>query len=135
MAIRSKGLVVLSLALLASAGGLATLLRHDGIGVEIADEHAVPGESVVAKGHAAPFVAPPTKSWDAIRARLGNLTYRIDTGDANVLVLATGPDAHADAGTVIVTGDVLLRIAHPDGSGRQVLVLRTTSWTTPILFG
>lgn len=110
------------------------MLLHDGVGAPVASAATPLGDDAFAKGTASPFVAPPTQNWNAARAALGNFTYLIDTGEPAVVLLATGPEPHAEAGTVLVHGTVVLRAPHPDGSGRTLLVLRDAAWSTPILF-
>ncbi|MEK6985231.1 MAG: hypothetical protein AABX89_02465 [Candidatus Thermoplasmatota archaeon] len=110
------------------------MLLHDGVGAALASSSTPLGDEVSAKGTPSPFVAPPTQSWSAGRAALGNFTYRIDTGEPALVILATGPEPHAEAGTVVVRGTVALRAPHPDGSGRTLLVLRDAAWATPIFF-
>jgi hypothetical protein len=127
---------------MASAGALAYVLDHDAVGAASASAMSVtPGEDVTLRGLLIPFVVRPADvreavAWAQVREALGNVTGALETGEAGLVVLLTSDDPLPPPGTAVVaTGEVALRVPHPDGSGRDLLVLRAERVATPILFG
>jgi hypothetical protein len=139
VSIRSRPLLGLALFLLASAGTLGAILHHDAeVGATRSLAESQPGDEVRAKGAADPFLTPPESRLPPhIMAVLGEYTY-ILTDPAlvgeDMLVLVTDDEPHLDSGSVVVEGEVLFRGDHPDRSGRTLLIVRASDWTTPLLF-
>jgi hypothetical protein len=134
-----RGLLASALLILAVAGGLGYVLAHDAVGTDVAElAGAGVGRDASVKGSFAPyFLVPPAVDphWGPIHKILGNATYVLLGTDPALVVLVTAPQAHGDLASAIVRGPVELRVPHPDGSGRTILVLRATQWTHPLVFG
>jgi len=141
LSVRSPTLLAVSLALLAASGALAYVLEHDAVGAVADLGAATPGETVTAKGSLVPFSpkadsAREASAWAQVERHFQNGTAaELRTGDPGTVVLVTTPHPAAPQGTVVVTGTVVLRVPHPDGSGRTLLVVTATDWTRPIVFG
>lgn len=125
---------------MAASGALAVVLQHDAVGAAEDAQLAAPGADLTVKGAAQPFVpragsAREASGWAAVARHLDNFTSVVDTGEPGTVVLVTTPQPGPPAGTVVVaTGPVVLRVPHPDGSGRTVVVLRAARLDSPILF-
>jgi len=134
-----RGLLAAAVLLLSSSGSLAFVLSHDAVGSDAADLAAAPvGDEAGIKGTFAPYLATPAANdarWAPLHAVLSNATYVLLGADPSIVVLVTAEQAHPDAADAIVRGPIVLRMAHPDGSGRTLLVLRATEWTHPLVFG
>jgi hypothetical protein len=105
-----------------------------GSGPEALAEAAV-GQEASLKGSFAPYFVTPAAAdarWAPVQAVAGNVTYVLLGTDPG-LVAAEQP--HGDLAGAIVHGPVALRMAHPDGSGRTLLVVRASEWTRPLVFG
>ncbi|MCA1819246.1 MAG: hypothetical protein LC620_04215 [Halobacteriales archaeon] len=134
-----RGLLALALAMLSLAGSLAYVLAHDAVGadpMQLADADV--GQAASAKGSFAPYFVIPAAvdaRWAPVHDVLSNATYVLLGTDPSLVVLVTAEQAHGDSAGAIVRGPVALRMPHPDGSGRTLLVLRATEWTHPLVFG
>jgi hypothetical protein len=131
----------LAVLLLSGSAGLGYVLSHDAVGADPAALAASPvGDTGVVKGSFAPYLAPPAAAdarWDPVHAALGNFTYVLEgagRGMDGVVLLVTGAQSHVDTADAVVRGEVLLRIPHPDGSSRTLVVLRAVAWTHPLVF-
>lgn len=125
--------------MLASAGSLAFVLAHDAVGSDARQlAQATVGDQAMVKGTFAPYLATPAAAdarWAPVHAVLANQTYVLLGTDPGLVVLVTSEPQHADLADAIVHGAVALRMPHPDGSGRTLLVLRATQWDHPLVFG
>lgn len=134
-----RGLLASAVLLLALSGSLAFVLSHDAVGSDAAALAATPvGQQASLKGNFAPYLATPAgndPAWAPVQAALGNATYVLLGTDPGLVVLVTGAQPHADLAGAIVHGPVALRLPHPDGSGRTLLVVRAEAWTHPLVFG
>jgi len=141
LSVRSPALLALALALLASSGALAYVLEHDAVGAAADLQAAQPGQTVTAKGTLAPFAPRATSAreaaaWADVERHFANGTaVQLDNGDASTVLLVTTPHPAAPHGEAVVTGTVVLRVPHPDGSGRTVLLVASQDLAAPILFG
>lgn len=132
MNVRSRGLLLVAVALLASAGGLAALLVHDGDSPQpVALTQAQPGDEVEVRGQPEEFApAPPLRDWRHILPLLGNATYSLDVD--GVAVLLTG-EAAPPAGTAVAHGDVLWVGPHPSDPARLLVLVQVHEWREAIL--
>jgi hypothetical protein len=134
-----RGLLASAVVLLALSGSLAFVLAHDavGSGPEALVEAAV-GQEASLKGSFAPYfvtLAAADARWAPVQAVAGNVTYVLLGTDPGLVVLVAAEQPHGDLAGAIVHGPVALRMAHPDGSGRTLLVVRAAEWTRPLVFG
>ena len=139
-----RGLLAAAVLMLALSGSLAFVLSHDAVGAGDELAAAAVGQETSLKGTFAPYFVTPAATdarWAPVHAVLGNMTYvqldQAQTGaDGHPLVVLVTSDAlHGDMAGVIVRGPVVLRMPHPDGSGRTLVVLRATAWARPLVFG
>ncbi|HUR61534.1 MAG TPA: hypothetical protein VM286_04140 [Candidatus Thermoplasmatota archaeon] len=125
--------------MLSLAGSLALVLSHDAVGADASElAQATVGQDASIKGGFAPYIAIPAAAdarWAPVQAALSNATYVLLGTDPSLVVLATAEAPHGDLADAIVRGPVSLRMPHPDGSGRTLLVLRATQWDHPLVFG
>jgi hypothetical protein len=127
-------LAALGVVLLASSAVLGVLLVHDGEAEASPDlSRAVPGEDVRLKGEPAPFAPVPLRAWRPLLPLLGNHTYALDDDESGVAVLLTS-DAPAPPGVVVADGRVAQVGAHPDGSGRLLVLVQVREWKQPLVF-
>lgn len=130
---RSAGLAVLGAGLLAAAAVLGALLVHDGEAERPPLAGAEPGDAVALKGTPLPFY--PTQSlahWGEVLPLLANHTYVLDAPDGTVALLTS--ESEAPSATVLADGTVAFVGAHPDGSGRPLVVVRVAEWREPLVF-
>ena len=135
MKVRSRGLGLLGVGLLATAGALGAVLVHDGEGAASPLAAAEPGDAVLLKGAPQPFY--PTSSLAAWALFLPvlqehNFTYVLADDAGVVALLAANEPAPDDV--VLTEGTVTLVGSHPDGSGRLLVVVHVTGWRSPLLF-
>lgn len=130
--IRSRPLLALSVALIATSVSLGALMVHDG---EVGDDgpriaQAAPGEKVHLKGVLAPVA-------DGDRAALApwpaNGTYRL-AGGLDATVLVTGVP-EAPEGIQVITGTVAWSGPLPGDRARTLVVVELDRMTSPVLFG
>lgn len=127
-------MAALGVVLLASSAVLGVLLVHDGEAEASPDlSRAVPGEEVRLKGEPAPFAPVSLRAWRPLLPLLGNHTYVLDDADAGVAVLLTS-DGPAPPGVVVAEGQVGHVGAHPDGSGRLLVLVQVREWKQPLVF-
>ena len=140
MSIRNRGLLALSVVLMAASGSLAYVLEHDAVGETPLLAVAGPGEDVTLKGTLQAFTPKASTSreaaaWTVVASQFDNFTYALETEDTTDVVLLTSPSAGPAPGTTVVTrASMLLRTTHPDGSGRTLVVLFAPDLESPILF-
>ena len=133
----------MSVVLMAGSGALAYVLDHDAVGETAVLDRARPGDDVTVKGTLQPFVpvaasAHEAAAWRHVASHLDNFTYSLDTGadqgSGADVVLVTTPAPAALGSAIVTSGPVVLRILHPDGSDRMVVVVHATDLESPILF-
>ena len=119
-----------SLLLLAAAGTLGLVLRHDAVD---ADFGAVePGDDVVRlKGDLLPFQPPASNSWQPVRQLLSNVTLRLHDATTADEVLVTGVGRHAAGEDRVVYGAVVFSGVHPDDPARSLVVVEARSVYEP----
>jgi hypothetical protein len=109
------------------------------VGSDVRDLASAPvGREASLKGSFAPYLVTPAAAdarWAPVQAALGNVTYVLLGDDPGLVVLVTAEQPHPDLAGAIVRGPVTLRLPHPDGSGRTLLVVRATEWARPLVFG
>ncbi|MHB8633925.1 MAG: hypothetical protein ACYDBQ_08185 [Thermoplasmatota archaeon] len=120
---RSRGLLALSLVLLASAAALAAVADHDGVGAVADVAAAQAGDHVRWRGALAPW---GDSRWSG--HVLANHTYRLALGGGWVLV--TSPWELPVGEPLLVTGDVMWAGSAPG----PLAVVWVESVTTPLLF-
>lgn len=134
-----RGLLAVAVLLLAASGGLAFLLSHDAVGSDAAALAATEvGQEASLKGSFAPYLTTPAATdarWAPVEAVAGNVTYVLLGTDPGLVVLVAAESPHRDLAGAIVRGPVELRMPHPDGSGRTLLVVRADGWARPLVFG
>lgn len=135
MKVRSRGLALFGVGLLATAGALGAILVHDGERDAPALAEAQPGDAVLLKGAPQPFY--PTNSLAAWAPFLPvlqghNHTYVLTDDEGAVALLAANEPAPDDI--VLTEGTVTMVGSHPDGSGRLLVVVHVTTWRSPLLF-
>jgi hypothetical protein len=133
-----RGLLASAVVLLALSGSLAFVLSHDAVGDASALADAAVGEEASLKGSFAPYLVTPAATdprWAPVQPALGNVTYVLLGTDPSLVVLVAAGEPHAELAGAIVHGPVALRMPHPDGSGRTLLVVRADAWTRPLVFG
>jgi hypothetical protein len=132
--VRSPALAVLGILLMASAAAIGAVLVHDGEVSASADlSHAVAGEDVLLKGEPEPFAPTgPLRAWRAVVPLLENHSYVLEAADGTVALLTSA--APRPEGVVLAEGEIAYTGAHPDGSGRTLVVVHVVDWRQPILF-
>lgn len=134
-----RGLLASAVVLLALSGSLAYLLSHDAVGSDPGSlAAAAVGQEADLKGNLAPYFVTPAAAdphWAPVEAVAGNATYVLLGTAPDLVVLVAAGAPHGDLADAIVHGPVALRVPHPDGSGRTLLVVRATAWTHPLVFG
>lgn len=125
--------------MLASSAVLGALLHHDGALVPGASAlvDSKPGDDVRFKGAVEPFLTPPeSRLTPALSALLSDYTYILhdEAEEEGLLVLVTDGEPHIGVDAAVVSGEVLHRGPHPDRSGRTLVIVEASDWTTPILF-
>jgi hypothetical protein len=134
-----RGLLASALLLLSLSGSLAFVLSHDAVGSDAAALATAPvGQEASLKGSFSPYLVTPAAAdprWAPVQAALGNVTYVLLGTDPGLVVLVTAEQPHPDLEGAIVRGPVALRLPHPDGSGRTLLVVRALGWSRPLVFG
>lgn len=132
MKVRSLGLAVVGLSMLAVAAALGAILVHDG---EAAAPHlasAGEGDAVALKGEPQPFFPERLGPWAPVRSLLGNHSYLLAADDGVVALLTS--DAPAPAGVVLAAGQVAFVGPYPDDAQTMLVVVRVDAWREPILF-
>lgn len=135
MKVRSRGLALFGVGLLATAGALGAILVHDGESAAPTLATAQPGDDILLKG--APLVFHPTNSlaaWTPFLPTLQghNHTYVLTEEDGAVALLAANEPAPDEV--IVTEGTVTMVGSHPDGSGRLLVVVHVTAWRSPLLF-
>ncbi|HEX2066393.1 MAG TPA: hypothetical protein VHI93_06220 [Candidatus Thermoplasmatota archaeon] len=134
-----RGLLAAAVLLLALSGSLAFVLAHDAVGNDPGDLAFAPvGQEASLKGSFSPYLVTPAAAdprWAPVQAVAGNATYVLLGTDPGLVVLVASEAPHHDLAGVIVRGPVALRMQHPDGSGRTLLVVEAATWARPLVFG
>lgn len=118
-----------SLLLLAAAGALGLVLRHDAVDADLGAME--PGDDVVRlKGDLLPFQPPAAQSWQPVRQLLSNVTLALH-GDGTDEVLVTGVGEQAAGEDRVVYGAVVFLGAHPDDPARNLVVVEAQSVYEP----
>lgn len=134
-----RGLLASAVVLLALSGSLAFVLSHDAVGSDAtALAAAGVGEEASLKGNFAPYFVTPAAAdarWAPVQAAAGNVTYVLLGTDPGLVVLVAAEQPYGELAGAIVRGPVALRVDHPDGSGRTLLVVRAAAWARPLVFG
>lgn len=136
LSVRHRGLLALSLVLLAGAGGLAALLDHDGIDALPADI-AHPGDHARMRGELVHVRLDwPSTAPYALRAALRNDTYLFVPAEPvrGVTLLVTSEHALPTHVTVIVSGKVAWAGQDPASSDRMLHLVTDAEVDAPILF-
>lgn len=115
------------------------MLAHDAVGNDPRDlAHAPVGQETSLKGSFSPYLVTPAAAdarWAPVQAAAGNATYVLLGTDPGLVVLVASEAPRQDLAGAIVRGPVALRMPHPDGSGRTLLVVQAVEWARPLLFG
>lgn len=124
--VRDPGLLALSLLLLAGSGGLGLLVHDGAVGLDVqAALTADDGDWLRLKGDLAAADRIPDEAREALLAH----TVRLQGTGLDATVYVTSPEPLPEAGTMVVTGRLLLRLEAPD-----VLVLEAEQMNDPIFF-
>ncbi len=131
--VRNPFILALSLALLASAGALGVLLRHDGEFGTVEDLHSIDaaGEEVRLKGDLLAFEAPTLASWQAVLATLDNRTFLLDVEEPMVLVTGIQDSQATPGDDRVIDGRVVYLGVHPDDPARTLVVVAAESVHEP----
>lgn len=132
MKVRSSGLAVVGLSMLAAAAVLGAILVHDGEAAAPRLATASEGDAVALKGEPEPFFPERLGPWAAVRPLLGNHSYLL-AADGGVIALLTSATP-APAGVVLAAGEVLFVGPYPDDAQRMLVVVHVEDWREPILF-
>lgn len=135
MKVRSRGLMAVSLAMLAASGTLAWVLEHDAVG----DPRLVSGDQAETRlrGTLTPLVLHG-RAQREVGPHLDNYTYMLQPGpEPGLEVIVTSPVPLRQARTaepVVVAGPLLWSGAHPDHPATRMAVIRADHVEAPILF-
>lgn len=132
MKVRSLGLALAGVAMLAAAAVLGAILVHDGEADPIRLAAAHEGDAVAVKGEPQPFFPERLGPWAPVRPLLGNHTYILAAEDGVVALLTSAQPA--PAGVVLAAGQVALVTPHPDDPRALLVVIQVEDWRVPILF-
>lgn len=135
MQVRSRGLVVLALAMLGAAGVLQFALQTGSHATSSLAE-ARPGDAVALDGRLSPFQPSVAATgaaigfWADVRSHLENVTATLDAGTSPWAVV-TGLSAPMPGSVTGMPGHVVFTGTVPDGSGRLLVVIRADSAHAP----
>lgn len=139
MTVRSKGLLVLSVLLIAGGGGLAGVLQHDAADAFVTAQGTRAGEHARLRG----VLTPSAAQWHGLQpAELGaafsNHTYLLtldeDTTSWTAVLVTSPTRLHGVSQTVVVDGDVLWSGPDPTTLGRTLVVVGNPTVDVPIFF-
>ncbi len=129
---RSLGLAILGVGLLAAATALGAILVHDGEAEAVRLESVEQGDSIAVKGKPEPFFPPSLGLWAPIRPFLDNHTYTLATDDGVLALLTSASPMPTDV--VLAEGTVAYVGPHPSEVDALLVVVHVQDWREPLLF-
>ena len=132
MKVRSLGLAVLGVALLAGAGVLGAVLVHDGESDVPPLAAAAEGDVVAVKGRPEPFFPDDLRQWAPVRPVLREHSYLLHAEEGVVALLTS--DTPVPEQVVLAAGRVVHVSPYPSDPGQLLVVIDVEEWREPLLF-